>query len=120
MASREEYVVKFLSFCFRNKALREKKRFRDEPTRMVHLSLTFSRTLGNAFRGIGSARLFFLTRGGTGRGALTAAAAASAAAFASPCRASMGAFIVDRGSVSSDSSSEEGAVEGTIPYVAYL
>ena len=48
------------------------------------------------------------------------AAAASAAALASPCKASMGAFRVERGSVSSDSSSEEGAVLGTIPYVAYL
>ena len=48
------------------------------------------------------------------------AAAASAAALARPCRASIGAFRVDRGSVSSDSSSDEGAVLGTMPYVAYL
>lgn len=48
------------------------------------------------------------------------AAAASAAALASPCKASMGAFKVERGRVSSDSSSEDGAVLGTIPYVAYL
>ncbi len=48
------------------------------------------------------------------------AAAASAAAFARPCNASMGAFKVDRGNVSSDSSSDDGAVLGTIPYVAYL
>lgn len=48
------------------------------------------------------------------------AAAASAAAFAKPCSASMGAFNVERGRVSSDSSSDEGAVLGTIPYVAYL
>jgi hypothetical protein len=47
-------------------------------------------------------------------------AAASAAAFAKPWRASMGAFKVARGSVSSDSSSEDGVVLGTIPYVAYL
>jgi hypothetical protein len=47
-------------------------------------------------------------------------AAASAAAFANPWRASMGAFKVARGSVSSDSSSEDGAVLGTMPYVAYL
>lgn len=48
------------------------------------------------------------------------AAAASAAALASPCKASIGAFKVERGSVSSDSSSDDGAVLGTIPYVAYL
>lgn len=48
------------------------------------------------------------------------AAAASAAAFARPWRASIGAFRVDLGNVSSDSSSDEGAVLGTIPYVAYL
>ena len=48
------------------------------------------------------------------------AAAASAAALARPCKASMGALRVERGRVSSDSSSEEGAVLGTIPYVAYL
>ena len=48
------------------------------------------------------------------------AAAASAAALASPCKASIGAFRLERGSVSSDSSSDEGAVLGTIPYVAYL
>ena len=46
--------------------------------------------------------------------------AASAAALANPWRASIGAFSAERGSVSSDSSSEEGAVLGTIPYVAYL
>ena len=43
------------------------------------------------------------------------AAAASAAALANPCSASMGAFKDARGSVSSDSSSEEGAVLGTMP-----
>ena len=32
----------------------------------------------------------------------------------------MGALSVERGRVSSDSSSEEGAVLGTMPYVAYL
>ena len=48
------------------------------------------------------------------------AAAASAAAFASPCKASIGALMVDRGNVSSDSSSEEAAVLGTMPYDAYL
>ena len=48
------------------------------------------------------------------------AAAASAAALAKPCSASIGAFIAARGSVSSNSSSEDGAVLGTIPYVAYL
>ena len=32
----------------------------------------------------------------------------------------MGAFSAERGSVSSDSSSDEGAVLGTMPYVAYL
>ena len=47
-------------------------------------------------------------------------AAASAAALANPWRASMGAFKVARGSVSSDSSSEDAAVLGTMPYVAYL
>lgn len=48
------------------------------------------------------------------------AAAALAAAFANPCKASMGAFKVERGTVSSDSSSEDGAVLGMIPYDAYL
>lgn len=48
------------------------------------------------------------------------AAAASAAALARPCRASMGAPMVARGNVSSDSSSDDGAVLDTIPYVAYL
>ena len=43
------------------------------------------------------------------------AAAASAAALASPCKASMGALMVDRGSVSSDSSSEEAAGLETMP-----
>jgi hypothetical protein len=43
------------------------------------------------------------------------AAAASAAALASPCKASMGAFAVDRGTASSDSSSEEAAVLVTMP-----
>lgn len=43
------------------------------------------------------------------------AAAASAAAFASPCKASIGALMVDRGSASSDSSSEEAAVLETMP-----
>ena len=47
-------------------------------------------------------------------------AASSAAALAKPCKASIGAFRVDRGRVSSDSSSEDGEVLGTIPYVAYL
>ena len=47
-------------------------------------------------------------------------AAASAAAFASPWRASIGALRVDRGRVSSSSSSDDGAVLGTMPYVAYL
>lgn len=81
---------------------------------------------------MGSARLRFLTlnamssagrsllnrpyRGGEAEGT----AAASAAALAKPCNASIGAFNVDRGSVSSDSSSDDGAVLGTIPYVAYL
>ena len=51
---------------------------------------------------------------------LEGAAAASAAAFANPCKASMGAFRVDLGNVSSDSSSDDGAVLGTMPYVAYL
>ena len=46
--------------------------------------------------------------------------AASTAAFARPCSASMGASIVERGRVSSDSSSDDGAVLGTMPYVAYL
>ena len=53
-------------------------------------------------------------------GDVEVAAAASAAAFAKPCSASIGALRVDRGSVSSDSSSDDGAVLGTIPYVAYL
>ena len=53
-------------------------------------------------------------------GALDGAAAASAAALASPCRASIGALRVARESVSSDSSSDDAAVLGTIPYVAYL
>lgn len=48
------------------------------------------------------------------------AAAASAAALASPCSASMGALSVERGRVSSDSSSYDGAVLATMPYVAYL
>ena len=94
----------------------------------------FSTTCGKALRGIGSAFLRFLTllhiplnivqlttatqsyRGADAEGA----AAASAAALARPCRASMGALRVDLGNVSSDSSSYEGAVLGTIPYVAYL
>jgi len=53
-------------------------------------------------------------------GTSTEALAASAAALARPCRASIGAFMLDRGKVSSDSSSEDAAVEGTMPYVAYL
>ena len=53
-------------------------------------------------------------------GDVEGAAAASAAALASPWSASMGAFMDERGSVSSDSSSEDGAVLGTMPYVAYL
>lgn len=56
----------------------------------------------------------------TNLGETDGAAAASAAAFANPCKASMGAFKVERGSVSSDSSSEDGAVFGIIPYDAYL
>jgi hypothetical protein len=48
------------------------------------------------------------------------ALAASAAAFARPWSASMGALMLDLGRVSSDSSSEEAAVDGTMPYVAYL
>lgn len=48
------------------------------------------------------------------------AAAASAAALARPCNASMGALRLERGRVSSDSSSVEGAVLGTMPYDAYL
>lgn len=48
------------------------------------------------------------------------AAAASAAALASPCNASIGAFKLERGRVSSDSSSVEGAVLGIMPYEAYL
>jgi hypothetical protein len=48
------------------------------------------------------------------------AAAASAAAFAKPWRASMGALSETRGNVSSDSSSDDGVVLGTMPYVAYL
>jgi hypothetical protein len=48
------------------------------------------------------------------------AAAASAAALARPWSASMGALIVERGNVSSDSSSEEAAVLGMMPYDAYL
>ena len=43
------------------------------------------------------------------------AAAASAAALASPCKASMGALRLERGRFSSDSSSEESAVLGTTP-----
>jgi hypothetical protein len=43
------------------------------------------------------------------------AAAASAAALASPCKASIGALMVDRGSASSDSSSEEAAGLETMP-----
>ena len=43
------------------------------------------------------------------------AEAASAAALARPCRASMGALILERGRVSSDSSSDDAAVDGTIP-----
>ena len=54
------------------------------------------------------------THGGEVTGA-AAEAAASAAAFASPCRASIGAFRVALGRVSSDSSSEDGAVLGTMP-----
>lgn len=53
-------------------------------------------------------------------GAVDGAAAASAAALANPWRASIGALRVARGSVSSDSSSDDAAVLGTIPYVAYL
>ncbi len=82
---------------------------------------------------MGSARFRFFTLGHdhqrtfTGHlettclgGEVDGAAAASAAALARPCRASIGALRVERGSVSSDSSSEDGAVLGTIPYVAYL
>jgi hypothetical protein len=52
--------------------------------------------------------------------AAPAEAAASAAAFARPCRASIGAFWVAFGRVSSDSSSEGGAALGSIPYAASL
>ena len=48
------------------------------------------------------------------------AAAASAAAFAKPCKASIGALRAALGRVSSDSSSDEGAVLDTIPYCANL
>lgn len=99
--------------------------------------LAFSTTWGNAFLGVGSARFRFLTLDGALDSALNAGGdysvdvtlvgkwrgrlrAASAAAFASPWSASMGALREARGSVSSDSSSEDGAVLGTIPYVAYL
>jgi hypothetical protein len=71
----------------------------------------FSTTWGKAFLGVGSARLRFLTLGGSVEGA----AAASAAALANPCKASMGALREDLGKVSSDSSSEDGAVLVTIP-----
>jgi hypothetical protein len=43
------------------------------------------------------------------------AAAASAAALAKPCKASIGALREALGKVSSDSSSEDGAVLGIIP-----
>lgn len=43
------------------------------------------------------------------------ALAASTAAFARPCSASIGALRADRGRVSSDSSSDDGAVLGTMP-----
>jgi hypothetical protein len=71
--------------------------------------------------GINVASHWLQCRGNSYLGALAdEVAAASAAALANPCKASIGAFMVDRGKVSSDSSSEEGAVLGTIPYVAYL
>lgn len=97
--------------------------------------LTFSTTWGNALRGIGSARFRFLTLwdaikfdnirkeilSNTHLGVVAdGIAAASAAAFAKPWSASIGALRLARGRVSSDSSSEEGAVLGTMPYVAYL
>jgi hypothetical protein len=44
-------------------------------------------------------------------------AATSAAALASPRRASIGAFRVALGKLSSESSSDDGAVLGTIPYL---
>jgi hypothetical protein len=98
---------------------------------------TFSTACGNAFRGVGSGFFRFRTldRGcglvkfglndvtGVGTnlgGEAEGTAAASAAALARPCRASMGALRAERGRVSSSSSSELGAVEGMIPYVAYL
>jgi hypothetical protein len=43
------------------------------------------------------------------------AAAASAAALAKPCKASIGALREALGKVSSDSSSEDGALLGIIP-----
>jgi hypothetical protein len=43
------------------------------------------------------------------------ALAASTAAFARPCSASIGALRADRGRGSSDSSSDEAAVLGTMP-----
>jgi hypothetical protein len=48
-------------------------------------------------------------------GSADGAAAASAAALAKPWRASIGALREDLGRVSSDSSSEDGAVLGTMP-----
>jgi len=62
---------------------------------------------------MGSTLLRFLTLGASADD--VAAAAASAAALAKPYKASIGAFMVDRGKVSSDSSSEEAAVLGTMP-----
>jgi hypothetical protein len=48
-------------------------------------------------------------------GSAEGAAAASAAALAKPCKASIGALREALGNVSSDSSSEDGAVLGTMP-----
>jgi len=48
-------------------------------------------------------------------GSADGAAAASAAAFAKPWRASIGALSETLGRVSSDSSSEDGAVLATMP-----
>lgn len=96
------------------------------------MGLTFSTTCGKAFLGIGSALLRFLTLGNCLLSenlqnmcqyldvSTEGAAAASAAALASPCNASIGAFKLERGRVSSDSSSVEGAVLGMMPYEAYL
>jgi hypothetical protein len=85
-------------------------------------------TCGNAFLGMGSTRGRFLAllsiistliqpteRHIDLDGEPEGAAAASAAALAKPWRASMGALSEARGNVSSDSSSEDGVVLGTMP-----